>query len=241
VTATWRRGLVVPTTFAICGLAVLISLGIWQLARKQWKEALIETFEQRLNAAPIELPSPSAWEELTRDNSEFLHVRLRVDFRSGQDALVYTSGSALRDDIRAPGYFVFTPARLADGSSQIVINRGYVAGRSYPARADSEEIVGYLRWPEAPSWFVAAHDSSDASMWHVRNQILMAQVKQWGKVAPFYIDEESPMPAGGWPRPGPLKVQLRNEHLQYALTWFGLAGVIAVAFLFWLRSSRAAA
>jgi len=57
-------------------------------------------------------------------------------------------------------------------------------------------------------------------------------------VAPFYIEMESPAPPGGLPRPGSLTVKLRNEHLGYALTWFGLAAVLAGVFAFWLRSRR---
>ena len=57
-------------------------------------------------------------------------------------------------------------------------------------------------------------------------------------VAPFYIDQEAPVPAGGVPRPAPLKVNLRNEHLQYALIWFGLALVLAVSFGFWVFGRR---
>ena len=45
------------------------------------------------------------------------------------EALVYTSGSALRDDVKSPGYFVFAPARLADGGT-VVVNRGYAPDKS---------------------------------------------------------------------------------------------------------------
>ena len=64
----------------------------------------------------------------------------------------------------------------------------------------------------------------------------MAAAKGWGEVAPFYVDEESPAPPGGLPRPGTLKVNLPNDHFQYALTWFGLAGVIVVMFGIWLAT-----
>jgi cytochrome oxidase assembly protein ShyY1 len=230
-----RRDLVLPGIVTLMGLAVLIALGTWQLERKAWKEALIETMTRRFNAAPVELPPPDAWSRLTPENSEFLRVRLRINFRNENDVLVYTSGSALRDDVKSPGYFVFTPVRLADSERQIVINRGYVALPSYPGRAGAEEIIGYVRWPEAPSWFISSHDSPSATFWYVRDQRLMAEVKRWGDVAPFYIDQEAPPPPGGLPRPGPLSVKLRNDHLQYALTWYGLAAVLVVVFALWAR------
>ena len=67
----------------------------------------------------------------------------------------------------------------------------------------------------------------------MRDPQTMAQVRGWGPVAPFYIDQEAPVPAGGLPRPGPLAVQLRNDHLGYALTWFGLAAALAAVFAVW--------
>jgi cytochrome oxidase assembly protein ShyY1 len=227
--------MLIPAAFTLGGLAVLLSLGIWQVERKAWKEALIATLIDRLGAAPVELPQPRAWGGLTRENSEFLRVKLRADFRS-DDALVYTSGSALRDDVKSPGYFVFAAARLT-GGQHVVVNRGYVKDRSYPVRAGSEEIVGYLRWPEASLWFVTDHDAS-ADVWYVRDHRMMARLRNWGDVAPFYVEQEAPVPPGGVPHPAPLRVNLPNHHLQYALTWFGLALVLAVVFASWAVSRQ---
>src|SRR6185436_20377829 len=100
-------------------LAVLLGLGIWQLERKAWKEDLIETLTKRLESDPAELPRPADWGRLDANNAEFQRVRVNVKFRTsqdkGQDALVYTSGSQLRDDVKGTGLFVFSPARLAGG------------------------------------------------------------------------------------------------------------------------------
>ena len=57
----------------------------------------------------------------------------------------------------------------------------------------------------------------------------MAAAKNWGNVAPFYVDQEAPLPPGGLPKVGPLKPSLPNNHLQYAVTWYGLALVILIA------------
>jgi surfeit locus 1 family protein len=227
--STLRSGLRGPIAAfaALAAFAVLMGLGTWQIERKAWKEALIATLSQRLAAPPVELPPPEEWATLTRENAEFLRVRLRAELQSGAEALVYTSGSPLRDDVKAPGYFVFTPARLASGR-QVVINRGYVPDRTAPpSGAGPVDIVGAIRWPEAPSWFIGSHDSGGRT-WHVRDPRLMAEVKGWGPVAPFYIEQEAPVPPGGLPHPSALSVRLRNDHLQYALTWYGLAAVLAV-------------
>jgi len=160
-------------------------------------------------------------------------VRLSVQFLKQSDALVYTSGSSLRDDVKGAGYFVFSPAFGPDGK-QVVVNRGYVPARAYPAAGGVIEIVGAVRFPEQASWFVSAHDAA-GDIWTVRDSVRMARVKGWGAVAPFYIEQESPIPAGGLPHPAPLKVKLRNEHLQYAITWYGLAVVLVVMFAIWAR------
>jgi surfeit locus 1 family protein len=226
-----RAGLLIPGAVALAALVVLLGLGTWQLERKAWKEALIATLDRRLNDAPIALPPPFEWPGMTPENSEFTRVRLRVEFSKTGDALVYTSGSAIRDDVKGTGYFVFSPARLP-GGRQVVVNRGFVPARSYPAVVGPLDIVGVLRWRETPSWFVPDHDPA-GEVWMVRDPSAMAEFKDWGAVAPFYIEQESPVPPGGLPHPSPLKVQLRNDHLQYAITWYGLAAVLVVMFAVW--------
>ena len=226
-----RRPMLIPAVFTLASLAVLIALGTWQLQRKSWKDALIANLTERLAAAPVALPPPAQWGSLTPDNAEFRRVRLQADFRA-DDALAYTSGSALRDDVKSPGYFVFSAARLV-GGQHVVVNRGYTKERSYPVRSGPEEIVGVLRWPEPSSWFVADHDTR-ADLWYVRDHRLMARTRGWGEVAPFYVEQEAPVPPGGAPHPAPLHVNLPNHHLQYALTWYGLALVLVAVFAAWV-------
>ena len=223
-----RTGLFFPSAVVFMGVLVLFGLGTWQLEREQWKRGLIETLDRRLAAAPVELPLP--------DNSEFTRVRMRVEYLKADDALAYTSGSALRDDVKSPGYFVFSPVLLPSGQL-IVVNRGYTPDRSYPRLTGSEEIVGAIRWPEPPSLFVTEYDSTSA-IWFTRDHRRMAAVNRWGDVAPFYIEQEAPIPPGGLPHPAALKVRLRNDHLQYALTWYSLAAVLVVIFAVWVGKRR---
>jgi surfeit locus 1 family protein len=238
-----RRGLLVPAVVAMGALAVLLSLGTWQIERKAWKEGLIATLNQRIAAPAMELPAPASWDRLDPAKDEFRRVALRGQFLPDQEALVYTTGSGLRSDISGPGYWVFAPVRLADGSV-VVINRGFVPeGRQDPgARADGQvsgpiDIIGAMRWPEARGLFTPADDPA-RNLWFVRDHAAMAAAKGWGTVAPFLIDQEQPQPPGGLPRPGKITPNLTNNHLQYALTWYGLAFVLVVAFIVWARSRR---
>jgi surfeit locus 1 family protein len=235
--ARGRAGILVQGAVVLVALLILLGLGTWQIERKTWKEALIATVDTRLGAPPIALPPSPEWAGMNADNSEFTRVRLRAKFCGDPDALVYASSSMLRDDVKSPGWFVFTPVCLPEGS-KVVVNRGYAPGPGYLAPTGSVEIVGALRWPERSSWFVADHDSSGKS-WYVRDQRAMAKQLGWGAVAPFYVEQESPVPLGGVPHPAPLTVHLRNDHLQYAITWYGLAAALMavfVAFLFRQRS-----
>lgn len=231
------RSVAVASVATTVGLIILISLGVWQLKRLAWKEALIATLHERLAAAPVPLPPPSRWSGLTAEDSEFRRVRLHVDFPELPRAALYAGAPALRADIKGPGYFIFAPARLPGGAI-VVINVGWVsAEKKYEWSGAGRDIIGYLRWPEQPGLFMPAHNESD-DIWFVRDPQAMAGQLGWGKVAPFYIDMEAPVPASGQPRPGPLKVNLRNNHLGYALTWFGLAGTLACIFAFWLYFGR---
>ncbi|MGO4713191.1 SURF1 family protein [Bradyrhizobium sp. 2TAF24] len=234
-----RLGMAVIT---LVMLTVLVGLGVWQLQRKQEKEALIATLHERLATAPVALPPPSAWAGLTAAHDEFRRVKVTARFDAGPDARVYTSGSALRPDVSGVGVWVFAPARLATGE-RIAVNRGFLPdGMTSPdaaAAAAPTDLVGYLRFPESPGWFTPAADVAKR-LWFARDPAAMAQALNWGALAPFYIDLAAPLPASGLPKAGPLDVQLRDQHLQYAITWFGLAIVVAAAALVWFRSQRRA-
>jgi surfeit locus 1 family protein len=229
-----RKGLVGPVVAALVTFAVLIGLGVWQLERKAWKENLIDAIGGKLSAAPVDLPPPAQWASLDRSEWEFRRVRLAGEFRNDQEALVYTSGSALRADTGGPGYWVFAPAGTRDGL--VPVDRGFVppdrkdpATRTAGQLSGSTEIVGALRWPDARSWFTP-RDEPDKNLWFVRDPIAIAAEKGWGPVPPFYLEQEAPVPPGGLPVPGKLAPNLPNNHLQYAITWFGLAAVLAGMF-----------
>jgi surfeit locus 1 family protein len=223
-----NRGIVTATFFAIIGFAILVSLGIWQLERKTWKENLIATLNTRIAAPPHALsPSPN------QAADEFSHVQLRGSFIPDQSALVFTSGSALRPDIATPGYWVLSPLRTDDGRI-VVVNRGYVAGKDAPPPPSGEvDLVGALRWPDEGGMFTPADDPQH-NLWYSRNPVAIAAAKGWGQVAPFFVEQETPQLANA-PRAGPLVVHLRDAHLQYAITWFGLAAGLAGVYLAWLR------
>jgi len=219
-------------------VAVLIGLGVWQLHRKDEKRALIAALTERLAAPPVALPPKSKWVFLNSAEDEFTRVKFEATLDTRSQAKVYSSGSALRGDISGLGTFVFAPARIIDGSN-VVVDRGFVPdGSDIPnVLPQVFEITGYIRFPEKAGWFTP-HEDSAKRLWFLRDHVAMARVNGWGEVAPFYIDVERQAPAVVLPKAGPLQVHLKDDHLQYAITWFGLALAVAATFGFWIFGQR---
>ena len=86
-------------------------------------------------------------------------------------------------------------------------------------------LTGYIRFPESAG-ALTPQENIAKRLWFTRDHLAMARALGWGEVAPFYIDLETPVPESGIPKPGPLEVHLKDDHLQYAITWFGLAGAV---------------
>jgi surfeit locus 1 family protein len=101
-------------------------------------------------------------------------------------------------------------------------------------------MTGALRWPDERHWFTPADDPAH-NLWFTRDPAAIATAKSLDPktvtVAPFYIEQEAPTPPGGLPQPGKLVVALPDNHLQYALTWYGLAAVLAAVFACWAATS----
>lgn len=241
------RSTIGMTVFALVMTAILTGLGFWQLERRDEKHALIAALNARLAAKPVPLPQPAEWSQLNAANDEFRRVRFTATFENKPDAMIYTSSSAVRSDVKGPGAWAFLPARLESGE-QVVVNAGYVPnemqGRAEEDRAVAplltgkpETLTGYLRFPEHPG-LLTAHENEPKRLWFIRDVSGIAASLNWGKVAPFYIDLETPVPAGGVPKPGALVPKLRDNHLQYAITWFGLALAVFGTFGFWLFGRR---
>ncbi|MGZ5876520.1 MAG: SURF1 family protein [Bradyrhizobium sp.] len=233
--------------FTLAMVAVFVGLGMWQLQRRLEKHALVAALTVRLAAAPESLPSPAQWNVLTPGRDEFRRVSFTATYASGPDAMVYSSGSAVRDDISGPGTWAFMPARLPTGKT-VVINAGFMQNtmqdRAQQDRAvtrlvtgDPVTLTGYIRFPETAGVLTPSENPAKR-LWFTRDHLAMAQVLGWGEVAPFYVDLEQPVPPNGIPKPGPLEVHLKDDHLQYAITWFALAGAVASAFGVWLKGQR---
>jgi cytochrome oxidase assembly protein ShyY1 len=230
--------------FTLAMVAAFVGLGIWQLQRRVEKHALIAALSERLAAEPVPLPPVSEWNSLAPAKDEFRRVRFSAALDPTAHASVYTSGSALRDDISGPGTWEFWPATLPDGHV-VAVNMGFVAdpANDHSAGAGSmtksvislpSQVTGYIRFPESAGLLTPSADLGKR-LWFTRDHLAMAQALGWGgagkTVAPFYIDLEQRVSSSVIPKPGPLHVHLKDDHLQYAITWFALAGAIVIAFV----------
>jgi cytochrome oxidase assembly protein ShyY1 len=237
--------------FTLVMVACFVGLGIWQLQRRVEKHALIAALDERLAAAPVALPPPAQWRALTPGQDEFRRLAFTATYEKLPDAMVYSAGSAVRDDVSGPGTWAFLPARLPTGEI-IVIDAGFVPNtmqdRSHQDRVVGRlvtgapaKLTGYLRFPESAGALTPAENPAKR-LWFTRDHLAMARALGWSAagqaVTPFYIDLETPVPESGLPKPGPLTVHLKDDHLQYAITWFALAGAVVIAFGVWMRGQR---
>lgn len=233
-----RRGLVLPTVAAAIAFIVLCGLGTWQVERLQWKEALIARVEAGLSADPAPAPGPATWPGLHIGAAEYQPVEVSGTYDNDREIhVVYTlvEPHGSRGGI---GYQVFTPLRTDEGW-WVYVNRGFVPRENAdPAtRADGQlagetMVEGLLRQAGQRSWFMPADDPA-ANAWFSRDPALFAAAEGLpaGEVAPYVIDAAfDPKLPGGLPQGGETIVSFPNSHLQYAITWYGLAVALAAVY-----------
>jgi surfeit locus 1 family protein len=230
------RPLFWPTVFSVPVLLLLLGLGSWQIERLFWKRELIAQRQAALAAAPA--TAPRSLEEAR--GLEFRHVTDEGVFVHGKEIFLGATSEAGRN-----GYQVLTP--LQEPSGRIVfVNRGFIpaelkdpAKRSAGQIAGAVVVEGLLRLPpvKKPAWFLP-DNRADLNYWFWVDLPAMALADRLDRVAPFYIDADTTPNPGGWPKGGVTRLQLPNDHLQYAITWFSLAvALIVVYFLFHRRNA----
>jgi surfeit locus 1 family protein len=227
------RSLIWPAFATLAGIAVLISLGVWQLQRLAWKEALIARIEARVHAPAAALPPPSEWAGLKPDDYEYRHVSVRGRF-DGRQALVFRGSGP--EAGQGPGYLLLAPLILPDAAA-VVVNRGFVPGTPQEAASHGPPpgevtITGLMREPEARNLFTPA-DRPDKNLWFTRDPAAVAAHLGLTRAPPFSVDADFSGDLKALPRGGTSVIAFPNSHLGYALTWFGLALALAGVFGAW--------
>ena len=217
------------------GVAILVALGAWQVARLQWKNAVVAQIEARRTAPITNVPPATQWSALNPDDYEYRHVALTGAFEPEKAALVYRGGAPNAPGV-GPGYLILMPLRLPT-DDVVIVNRGFVPlADASTARGNTPtgtvSVSGLMRSPETRNAFTPADDAAKG-VWYTRDPASIAAHFGVQRVAPFTIDADVDPKAQGWPRAGTTVIDIPNNHLSYALTWWGLAlALIAVTAAF---------
>lgn len=195
--------------------------------RLAWKRDLIERVEQRVHAPPVAAPGRGQWPRVKVANSEYLHVSVQGRYLHDRETPV----QAVTE--RGGGFWVLTPFETVDGYV-VLINRGFVPpNRRDPAtRPDGQvegvtTVMGLLRISETGGAYLRTNEPA-ADRWYSRDVAAIAEARGLTNVAPFFIDADASQAlSGNAPAGGLTVIKFSNNHLQYALTWFGLALMVA--------------
>jgi len=214
--------------FSVLGIVVLSALGVWQVERRTWKLALIDRVDQRIHAAPVPAPGPDAWPAINRDDDEYRRVKISGRFANDRETLIDATTE------RGMGFWVMTPLITPDGFT-VLVNRGFVPvdRRDSATRAAGQiegetTVSGLVRMTEPKGTLLRANDPA-AGRWYSRDIAAIAKARDLNRVAPYFIDADATANPGGLPVGGLTVVSFYNHHLLYALTWFALALMLAVA------------
>jgi surfeit locus 1 family protein len=234
------RSLVWQSLFAALALGLLLTLGVWQLRRLEWKESLIARLETRTRAAPVDIPPPSDWSGPRGEDYDYRHVRAEGRFDLASSAKVFTPAPA-GTTAGGAGFFVLMPFRLA-GGGVVLVNRGFAAQSLTGTEAwrqkpnETAQIKGWLRAPQSRNPFTPADDPA-AGQWFTSDPIKIAATLGLVDAAPFVLQQEDQ--AGlddGLFRTVPDAADIPNNHLSYAVTWMGLAAALLVVYAIYARS-----
>ncbi len=209
---------------AVVGFIVFVALGAWQVQRLGWKRDLIARVDARLQAPPIEAPGVARFDPLEH---EYRRVTLRGRFLNDRETLVQATTKL------GGGYWVLTPFVVEDGLT-VLVNRGFVESSRRDVRdwvrIDGPTTVrGLVRVSEPDGGFLRDNRPGD-DRWYSRDVDAIARARDLDRVAPYFVDADGAESlASTAPTGGLTVVRFRNNHLQYALTWFALAALLAVA------------
>jgi surfeit locus 1 family protein len=218
--------------FCIAGIvAVLMALGVWQLERRAWKLDLIARADQRVHAPPVALPGPATWPNVTAEQDEYRHVSASGRYLNDRETYV----QAVTD--LGAGFWVLTPFRTDRGFT-VLVNRGFVsperrdpATRAAGRITGGTTVTGLLRITEPKGGFLRTNDPMH-DRWYSRDVAAIAAARGLPGAAPYFIDAAAGPNPDAWPRAGLTVIAFPNNHLVYAITWFGLAFTLIGALIF---------
>jgi len=222
------RRLLGPLLLTLGMLAILVGLGVWQLHRLTWKEGLLTEIARAEAAPPVPLPAhPRPFTKVS------VHGRLQSEVTAWYGVSVRNTPQG-----RAMGADLIEPLDRA-GAPPVLVDRGWVPDQpAAPIAEPPGEVTvnGFIRHTERPGW-LSAPDDPEARRFFSPDVPVMAAALGLKQVAPFLLIAMGPSEPGQYPAPAQHLPRPLNNHLNYALTWFGLAGALLVIFVLWARKA----
>lgn len=215
--------LVWPTVAALAALGVLLGLGTWQLERKRWKGDLLVKIADRVASHP----RPVARVAELGGDIEYMHVSAVGRFHHDKERYLYAPAPS------GLAWHVYAPLETAPGRI-VWVNRGVVpdaskapATRSAGQVSGESEVRGLVRVPQGKTLFTPQNDAA-GNLWYWADipALTVSAFPQGSAVSalPFVIEADAqPLPPGGLPKGGVTRIALPNRHLEYAVTWYGIA------------------
>jgi surfeit locus 1 family protein len=214
-------------------LLILLGLGTWQVRRLAWKEAILAQIAQAEAAPPVPLP---AGPDLSIP-APFKKVAVTGTLMHNLSALY---GAEVRDTPAGPelGALLIQPLQR-DGAPPLLVDRGWVPMK--PSSAVTQPrgavtIAGYVHQADTPGLF-SAHDDVAGRHFYTLDPGAIGAALGLNQVAPFILIALGPPPPEGLPIPAEHLPRPPNNHLEYAITWYGLAAALVVIFATWARNT----
>jgi surfeit locus 1 family protein len=218
------RRLFLPLFFGIVGTAILLWLGTWQVQRLAWKEGVLAEINARISDAPVAVPG-------------------NPDPETDRYLPVFANGLITSDEIhvlassKQTGAIYRVVAAFETGGRRLMVDRGWIKPEQKNATRDAFEarVIGNLHWPDEIDSYTPQPDV-EGNIWFARDVVAMAQTLGTEPTL-IVLRENTATNADVTPMPVTTS-GIPNDHLQYAVTWFGLALVWIVMTLYYLRRMR---
>ena len=221
-----------PTLITVPILIVLLGLGTWQLQRLIWKQDLIGKLQARSTAEAVQLPSGP----LDPEEMEYRRVTVSGVFDHENELLLVNR--SLRGQA---GLHVLTPLIRADGAGAVLVDRGWIPfeRRDRVSRADGliggeVTVDGLVRFAKDPGWFMPDNEPHN-NAWFYVDPGGMAAAAGLRALPSHYVMSSARDTPGGYPVGHQWRLDIRNDHLEYAITWYALALALLIIYLLYHR------
>ena len=215
------------------GVVILCGLGFWQVQRLHWKEGLLAQLAANAAAAPIDLATADAVQRDGR-SIEFVRIGFRATYKFDAEMKMISTFEG------GPGWTIITPA-VTPGGQAVLVDRGQVPAdrlESYDKPQGEVEITGIIRqYANGRARFDPDNDAAKNQWywWDIPAMLQASHLPGNGKPLPFVVQLLPAAVTADLPRPPEPRANLSNNHLGYAITWFGLALVLLVIAGLFLR------